>query len=150
MRPEIRPLAPADAPRVQDFVRQLSPQARRERYFCAIRELSPRQLARLTGGTDARNLCLGAFHGEALVGLAEYADSEFGVVVADAWQGAGLGRRLMQCLVAHAAQQRSRALHGLVRAGNRAMLHLAATLGFHIGRDSDPELVRVELPLAHA
>jgi acetyltransferase len=146
----IRPLQAADAERVQEFVRRLSPQSRRDRYFSAVRELTPRQLERTTQPADPRNLSLGAFQGEALIGVAEFAYGEFGVVVADAWQGAGLGRELMQRLVAHALGQRSPTLHGLVRAGNRTMLHLAASLGFRAARDADPDLVRVELPLAHA
>lgn len=142
----IRALQEADVERVQAFVGRLSPQARRDRYFSAIRELAPRQLARMTRGTDRHHLNLGAFQGEMLVALAEYAGGEFGVVVADAWQGSGLGRALMQRLLAHAERHSEPALHGLVRESNRAMLHLAASLGFHAQRDADPELLRVHLP----
>jgi hypothetical protein len=43
MRPDlvIRRLGPQDAARVQEFVRGLSQRSRRERYFSAIRELTP-------------------------------------------------------------------------------------------------------------
>jgi acetyltransferase len=146
----IRPLHAADAERVQDFVRRLSPQSRRERYFSAIRELTPRQLERTTQPHDPRDLSLGAFHADALIGVAEYAAGEFGVAVADEWQGSGLGRELLRRLVAHAEHQSAPALHGLVNAGNRAMLRLAASFGFRSARDADPDLVRVELPLSHA
>ena len=63
----LRRLGPADAGRVQAFVRTLSPQTRRERYFSAINELSPRQLGRITFGGSARDLSLGAFKQERIV-----------------------------------------------------------------------------------
>jgi len=147
MPPELRlrRLGAADAGRVQAFVRTLSPQTRRERYFCAINELSPRQLERMTFGGSARDLSLGAFEEEEIVAIAEYADGEFAVVVADAWQGLGIGEALMLRLLEHARESRLPALHGLVRGGNRAMLRLAGRLGFRSARDADPGFVRVVL-----
>ncbi|HVL34070.1 MAG TPA: GNAT family N-acetyltransferase [Burkholderiales bacterium] len=145
MRPDviIRPLERGDAAQVQQFVRGLSLQSRRERYFSAINELSDRELERITA---PQRLNLGAFdaHGT-LLGIAECEAGELGVVVADAWQGSGLGRRLLQRLVAQAARQRVPRLHGLVRAGNRTMLRLAASFGFRAARDADPDLVRITL-----
>jgi acetyltransferase len=150
MLPEItiRPLERADVARVQQFVGGLSLESRRERYFSAINELGTRQLERMTA---AGRLNLGAFdaHGT-LVGIAECEAGEFGVVVADAWQGSGLGRSLMQRLVAQAERQGLPQLYGLVRVGNRAMLRLAASFGFRAARDTDPDLVRVALELVHA
>jgi len=152
MPPELRlrRLGPADAGRVQAFVRTLSPQTRRERYFCAINELSPRQLERMTFGGSARDLSLGAFEEEEIVAIAEYADGEFAVVVADAWQGLGIGEALMLRLLEHARESRLPSMHGLVRGGNRGMLRLAGRLGFRSARDADPGFVRVERALSHA
>jgi acetyltransferase len=147
--PFIRPLEPHDAARVQAFVRALSPQSRRERYFSAIRELAPRQLERTLSPAPG-DLSLAAFDGDTMVALAECAGGEFAVVVADAWQARGLGRRLMARVVNEARRQSLPALHGLVRKGNRAMLHLARSLGFRAARDPDPELVQMELALAPA
>jgi acetyltransferase len=152
MRPElrIRRLRPADADRVQAFVRGLSAHARAERYFAPIRELSPRQLARVTRAGDPRDVALAVLAGEALIALAECADGEFAVVVSDAWQGLGIGEALLLGLVAHAEEQRLPALHGLVRARNRAMLRLAGRLGFRIAGRPEPGLLRVERALPHA
>ena len=44
----IRAARTADAPAVQAFVRKLSPETRRRRFFGPIVELSPQQLERLT------------------------------------------------------------------------------------------------------
>ena len=152
MPPElvIRPLAAEDSAQVQQFVRGLSPRSRRERYFSAIRELTPRQLERTMRPQEAGDLSLAVFDGAALIALAECARGEVAVVVADAWQGAGVGRELMQRLLEHARRASLPALYGLVRGGNRAMLRLAASLGFRAARDADPDLVHVELALTHA
>jgi acetyltransferase len=145
----IRPLAPHDAVRVQAFVRALSPQSRRERYFSAIQELTPAQLER-TLRPRAPDVSLGAFDGERLAGIAECSAGEFAVVVADAWQARGLGRTLMERLLEHARGGKLPALHGIVRKGNRAMLCLGRSLGFRAMRDPDPELVQMTLELAPA
>jgi acetyltransferase len=152
MRPElvIRRLTRQDAGLVQEFVRRLSPRSRRERYFSAIRELPPRELERTTGRSDPCDASLAAFDGSGLVALAECAGGEIALVVADALQGFGLGRELMQRLLDHARGAKLTVLHGLVRDGNRAMLRLAASFGFRAERSADPELVRMELALAHA
>jgi acetyltransferase len=145
-----RRLTQPDGARVQAFVRGLSPRSRHERYFSAIAELPPRELERTTRRSDPRDASLAAFDGAALVALAECAGGEIALVVTDALQGSGLGRELMQRLLDHARRARLPALHGLVRYGNRAMLRLAASFGFRAGPSGDPDLVRMELPLAHA
>jgi acetyltransferase len=146
----IRRLKPADAARVQAFVRRLSAHARVERYFAPIRELSPRQLERITRAGDPRDIALAVLAGEDLVALAECAAGEFAVVVADAWQGLGVGEALVLALLAHAGEQGLPVLHGLVRERNRPMLRLARRCGFGIAREQEPGLVRVERALAHA
>jgi acetyltransferase len=140
----IRKVTAEDLLLVQEFVRRLSPRSRRERYFSAIRELPPRELERTMGRSDPRDASLAAFDGSALVALAECAGGEIALVVADALQGFGLGRELMQRLLDHARGAKLTVLHGLVRDGNRAMLRLAASSGFRPAPHADPELVRLE------
>ena len=146
----IRELTGRDATLVQEFVRGLSPRSRRERYFSAISELPPQELERTTRRSDPRDASLAAFDGNALVALAECAGGEIALVVADPLQGVGVGRELMQRLLDHARGASLPALHGLVRGGNRAMLRLAASFGFRARPSGDPDLVRMELALAHA
>src|SRR4029077_11151013 len=152
MRAELstRPLTQQDGALVQAFVRGLSPRSRRERYFSAISELPPQELERTTRPLNPGDASLAAFHGNALVALAECAGGEIALVVADPLQGFGVGRELMQRLLDHARGASLPVLHGLVRGGNRAMLRLAASFGFSPGPSGDPDLVRMELALAHA
>jgi acetyltransferase len=146
----IRALTGGDAILVQEFVRGLSPRSRYERYFSAIRELTPWQLERTTRTSSPSDASLAAFDGRDLVALAECAGGEIALVVADSLQGLGLGHELLQRLLDHARRARLPGLHGLVRVGNRAMLHLAVSFGFRARPSGDPDLVRMELALAQA
>jgi acetyltransferase len=148
----VRRARPADREAVQRFVRELSPLARRRRFFGAVAELSPAQLDRLTAVQDPRNLSLVALSvnaGEArVVAMAQYASAdsepaEFGVVVADDWQRQGLGERLLEMLLARAAEAGVRAMSGAVLAENGPMLALAVKLGFAVAEDRDPDLVQL-------
>ena len=61
----VRPLAAADAAEVQAFVRRLSPESRRERFFSAVSELSPVSLQRVL---SSPGLSAVALHGYDFVG----------------------------------------------------------------------------------
>lgn len=150
----IRALRPADAPQVQEFVRRLSLESRRMRFFSPINELSPQQLARVTCGGSPDDVNLGAFDAAGrIVGLAQYAiedgaRAEFGVVVDDALQRSGLGTRLIERLLERARRRGLAALSGVVLGDNWPMLSLAAKLGFELWEDTDPTLMRVEKTIA--
>ena len=152
----VRSARPADGAAVQRFVRELSPLARRRRFFGALSELSPAQLDRLVGAQGPRALslvALSANEGEPrIVAMAQYAHdeseaAEFAVVVADAWQRQGLGARLLELLLERAALAGVRVMNGFALAENGPMLDLAAKLGFVAAEDRDPDLVRLERPL---
>lgn len=74
------------------------------------------------------------------------ADSaEFGIAVADAWQGMGLGRRLLQATIAAAHANGVKQLYGGVLRDNLPMLVLVKANGFASRRHpDDPRLVRVQ------
>jgi acetyltransferase len=154
-RAVVRPVRPADAPLVQQFVRELSPQSRRNRFFAPVRELSPVQLERMTrfdGATGFGLVALAGADGGQIVGIAQHAVceppfAELAVVVADDWQRQGLGERLVALLLAHAARTGIAAIQGVIMAANRPMLALAAKLGFVFEDAADPALVRVEKSL---
>ena len=150
----VRPVRASDAPLVQQFVRELSPQSRRNRFFGAVRELAPAQLERMTrfDGTSGLGLAALADDARRIVAIAQQVVcdppyAELAVVVADDWQRQGLGERLVAALLAHAARTGIAAMHGSVMAANGPMLALASKLGFAFEADADPDLVRIEKPL---
>ena len=148
---ELRALQPGDAVRVQEFVRGLSPRSRFERFFAPVAELSPAQLFRIT---SSPGLSLAAVVGNgAIIGLAEYVrvrhdEAEFAVVVADDWQGQGLGEQLLKALLKHAGRAGVERVAGVTHLDNRPMRALARKLGFGIRRDEDPAFLRMERALA--
>ena len=148
---QLRRLEPADAERLQAFVRRLSARSRLERFFAPVNELSPKQLERITSGAA---FSLAALDDDgAIFGLAEYAceqpgRAEIAVVVADEWQGRGVGEQLVAALLRHAERAGIARLEGVTRAGNEAMRRLARKLGFGLRPDADPHLVRFERGLA--
>jgi acetyltransferase len=142
-------LTSSDATAVQEFVRGLSPQSRRERFFAPVAELSPGQLERVM---SSPGLSVAAWHGGRIVALAQYAraagEAEFAVVVADAWRGLGLGEALVGMLLADARRSGVKALNGLALARNRAMRALARKLGAVLRPDADPDLVQMQWEIA--
>jgi acetyltransferase len=149
----IRPIAPEDAQREQAFVRGLSPESRYFRFMNTIRELSPEMLEGATHPDPAREVALVALIHEApeprQIGVARcvradpQADSaEFAIVVADQWQGKGLGSLLMLELIGAARSRGVRRLEGWVLATNHAMLELMRSLGFEIGSTPDDARMR--------
>jgi len=152
----VRPVRADDAPLVQQFVRELSPQSRRNRFFGPMRELSPAQLKRMTsfeGPHELGLVALAAADSARVVGIAQHAAcdppaAELAVVVADDWHRQGLGEQLVALLLAHAARTGITAVQGSVMAANRPMLALASKLGFAFADDAEPDLVRVEKPVS--
>jgi acetyltransferase len=147
----IREAHPSDAPGVQGFVRGLSRETRRRRFFAPIHELSPEQLQRLTSTPtpDDLNLLVLDCRGE-IIGMGQCAavdggEAEFAVVITDDWQRRGIGITLLRLLLDHARSRRLASLAGFVLAENQAMLGLAAKLGLSLARDADPALLRVEM-----
>ena len=154
----IRPAASADAPAIQQFVRGLTPTSRYSRFFSGIQELSPEWLARFTR-VDPRNdvslLATVVREGrETLVGMAQYAADpypercDFAVVVADDWQGRGIGRRLLRNLECVARAAGIERLEGEVLAHTSTMLGLTHAMGYGVRRNPQSALfLHVSLPL---
>jgi RimJ/RimL family protein N-acetyltransferase len=153
----VRRLRSGDADAVQAFVRALSPAARRMRFFAGIRELAARQIERMIAGTDRGDVTFAALEatslGPRIVAVAECVviedEGEFAVMVADDRTQQGLGRALVEMLLAHAARAGLRALGGIVLPDNEPMLALAAALGFHF-LDAEDGLIRVHRSIAAA
>jgi acetyltransferase len=152
-RVTLRPVLPQDAELQQRLVQALSPASRTRRFFAPIRELPPEWLRRMTMVDHHAHVALIAetFVGrEAVaVGEARYVVgddgvADFALVVADAWQGHGLGRRLLASLLDHARDAGVQRLVGEVLPDNTAMLALARALGLRVrAHPGDARLVQV-------
>jgi len=157
----LRPTRASDAELVQQFVRELSPEARRLRFMGAVRELTPRMLERLVRIDHTREAAVIATTsrggrtcqlGECRYAVCPGSDNcEFAVAVLDPWQRRGLGERLLSELIGIARDRGLGAMIGDVLASNAAMLGLALKLGFSVspGR-GDWSMRRVSLELRPA
>jgi len=151
--PAIRPIRRSDAQAVQTFVSTLSDRSRTLRFFRPLRELPPDQLERMIKADGSRDRVLVALEragaSTRIVGLAQYAleadtRCDFALVIADQWQGRGLGRRLLRALLVQAAHAGVKQMHGDVLRENRAMLGLARATGFSVAHSPlDASAVRI-------
>lgn len=145
----IRPICPEDAALEQAFIRNLSPKTKYLRFMRNFIELSPSMLVKFTQIDYDREMALVAIHQEAIIGVARYvinADwetAEFALVVADGWQGKGVGTVLMEKLIDVAKSKHIKALNGMVFSNNVDMLNLVRHLGFQISSSEDPEVKMV-------
>jgi RimJ/RimL family protein N-acetyltransferase len=142
----LRALRQDDAPRIQAFVRALSPAARHARFFNALSELSAERLNQML---FAPGLSLAAFGADGhIVAHAQYVlqdgSAEFALAVGEYWRRKTLGAQLVTLLTRHARQAGALVLGGLTLADNDAMRQLAGKLGFVLKRSGDPTLARFE------
>ena len=137
----VRPIRPEDADIEQRFVRGLSEETRYFRFMRMLSELTPEMLVRFTQIDYDREMALIALAQdtqgrEVEVGVTRYSlapdgeCAEFALVVADEWQGHGVGSQLLQLLIDYARQRGVRRLFGEVLTRNTPMRELAARLGF--------------------
>jgi GNAT superfamily N-acetyltransferase len=159
----VRPVMAIDAPAQQDFVRALSLESRRKRFHFPLKELSPTVLRQLTDVDHVGHVAIvaEAFADDededeaTIVADARYVregdETHFAITVADAWQGIGLGRALMQRLLRYAARRGVVRLVADMLPGNTAMLQLAASFGGRRAASSPhgPGVTRVVLDLGH-
>lgn len=154
----IRPIHPEDADQERAFVANLSPNARRLRFFGSTRGLSDEQLARFTQVDFRREFAIVALAGtgdnEQQVGVARFHvnpggfSANFAIVVSDAWQRKGIARRLKTTLIEEAKRRGIKRLRGMVLRENKAMLGLARSLGYSVREQTDePGIYVVELDL---
>jgi len=161
----IRPVLPQDAALQQAFVRALSPATRFRRFHGPVNELPESTLRYMTEVDYASHLALlattvDASQREIQVAEARWVRREppdatdvadFALVVADDWQRAGLGARLLGFLADSAAAQGIRRLSGDVLADNEEMRRLLKRCGWRQARDRfDARLVVAHLDLEKA
>jgi acetyltransferase len=148
----VRPLQPQDAPLIEAFVQQLSPEDSRFRFFVPLHDLDRRFSARLCqldydreialiatltpGGKDV--LAVARFHADP-----DNIEAEFAVAVRSDLQGQGIGFALMSNLADVASARGVERLWGTILADNVKMIGLARALGMQSVISSEDNTVRV-------
>jgi acetyltransferase len=154
----IRPIRPEDEALYPEFLRRVTAEDLRLRFFAPMKHFSHAFIARFTHLDYARAMAFVAIDQETgdLLGVArihrlENGDgnhAEYAVLVRSDLKGHGLGWTLMQTLIDYARKERISVLEGEVLSENTTMLQMCGELGFHIEvSPNDPHIRVVKLEL---
>jgi acetyltransferase len=149
----LRPIRPEDGAAHVDFFNHLTPDDVRYRMFVRVRELQPAQLARFTQIDYDREMAFIATraaadgHQETLgvgrvVADPDNVSAEFAVTVRSDLKGKGLGRMLMDKLIAYCRARGTREIVGEALPQNAPVIGLVKKLGFTVGPLDEDEGVR--------
>ena len=151
----LRPIRPEDEPKELEFIRGLSTETSRFRFFQIIKDLPHDALVRFCNIDYDREMAFIAETREGdrtveigvsrLVLEPNKKRGEFAVVVADRYQGRGLGVKLVDMLIEVAREWGVEAIFGIVMAENMKMISLCEKLGFSTRREQENVVVELKL-----
>ena len=152
----VRPIRPEDEPELHEFLRHVTSQDLRLRFFAPMKEFTHEFIARLTQLDYARAMAFVAFDEATndLVGVVRihsdsiYANGEYAILLRSDLKGRGLGWALMQLIIEYAKSEGLKMISGDVLQENTIMLEMCRNLGFEIKTDPvDPGICDVRLKL---
>jgi acetyltransferase len=151
----LRPIKPEDEPIELEFIRGLSTETSRFRFFQIIKDLPHDALVRFCNIDYDREMAIIAETREGdrnleigvsrLILEANKKRGEFAVVVADKYQGKGLGVKLVDMLIEFAKEKGIEIIYGVVMAENLRMIRLCEKLGFSTRREQENMIVELKL-----
>jgi acetyltransferase len=151
----IRPLAPADAPLIEDLFKSLSPRSIFFRFLRYWKSVPPEVIAYFTNIDCELNVAMVALEkrtsDERILGLCGILRKpgsergEFAVVVRDEWQGIGVGMKLVEASLPAAKALGMKKLWGIISPDNTTMIAMASKLGFTVRKDHESDLYEMEM-----
>lgn len=157
----LRPIGPKDERQLRHFHAGLSPHSVYLRYFTPLtlaQRTAHQRLEQICHPDPARDLVWVAMDGGAglagkIVAVARLGldaakkEAEFALLVADGWQGRGLGRLLLDWLIRQGGERGLERIVGHILPDNREMLHLCRKARFTLIPEPAGGEVRAELRL---
>ncbi len=154
----LRPILPEDEPKHLAFDNSLSDEDRYKRYFGVRSKMTHEEMAVLTQIDYAREMAFIATtkdeNGDDITLGAVRAsidpdntEAEFAMAVRSDHQGLGLGKLLLEKLIAYYKNNDTELLTGFTMFENRNMANLAKNLGFTVTFDMEEQLIKMDLPL---
>ena len=133
-----RPIRPEDEPLIHEFLRHVTPNDLRLRFFAPMKEFTHQFIARLTQLDYARAMAFVAFDEATseLLGVVRihsdsiYESGEYAILLRSDLKGKGLGWALMQLIIEYARSEGLKEISGDVLHENHVMLDLCRSLGF--------------------
>ena len=143
----IRPVRVSDEDALQDLLYGLSDESTFFRFFGHTKSHPRQEVLRMVELDDARSQAFVAcaLDTDELLGIARTdleprsGAAELAVTVTDAWQGKGVGSRLLDHLLRGAATAGVRTVKAYVMPGNRRMQQLLRSVGFQCTSEPSPE-----------
>ncbi len=148
-----RPILPEDEPELKHFIDRVTKEDLYYRYFSDINEFTHDDLANMTQIDYDREMAFVAVRGEEIIGVTramsdpDSTDAEFAVLVRSDLKGLGLGRQLLEKMIAYARSHGLHRLMGITIPNNRSMITLAKWLEFDIDVQLKDGIVNLILPL---
>lgn len=148
-----RPILPEDEPALMHFIDRITKEDLYYRYFSEINEFTHDDLANMTQIDYDREMAFVAVRGEEIIGVTrsmsdpDNTDAEFAVLVRSDLKGLGLGRQLLEKMIAYARAHGLHRLMGITMPNNRGMITLAQRLDFDIDVQLKDGIVNLILPL---
>ena len=152
-----RPILPEDEPELQRFISQVTKEDLYYRYFSEINEFTHEDLANMTQIDYDREMAFVAVQSyeghEQILGVTraisdpDNVDAEFAVLVRSDLKGLGLGRKLLEKLIAYTRDHGLERLNGITMPNNRGMVALARKLGFDVDIQLEDGIVGLTLAL---
>lgn len=152
-----RPILPEDEPLLRQFISLVTKEDLYYRYFSEINEFTHEDLANMTQIDYDREMAFVAVRQQngssEIIGVTraisdpDNIDAEFAVLVRSDLKGLGLGRRLLEKLIAYTVEHGLQRLNGITMPNNRGMVSLARKLGFDVDIQLEDGIVSLTLPL---
>ena len=155
----VRPLRPEDARIYETFLRQVTHDDLRKRFFGSMKEVTPAFVSRMTQIDYARMMAFIALDpaSGAIMGIVRlHADAahevgEFAILVRSDLKGHGVGFALMRRCIEFGRAERLQRIDGFVLRENSEMLKMCRELGFALSHEvGAADVVNVSLDLAAA
>jgi acetyltransferase len=152
----LRPIKPEDEPLEHELLASLSREAMRARFFTIISDISHEMLVRYCNIDYEREIAIVAEakdnEKKSIIGIGrlicdrEYKGGEFAVLVHDAYQGQGLGYKLVDVIIGIAEEKGLEKIHGDILTDNKRMQAVCRKQGFII-EEGDEDTTRMTLAL---
>ena len=138
-----RALKPEDAALYPNFLKEVTADDLRLRFFATMRGVSNELIDKLTHYDPAHAMAFIAIEEQSgrMLGVVRLhddpngKDAEFAILVRSRLKGHGLGWLMMKHMIAYAKTKGLKTVRGQVLAENSTMLTMCAELGFHIADD---------------
>jgi acetyltransferase len=138
-----RPIRPEDEPLIHEFLRHVTSQDLRLRFFAPMKEFTHEFIARLTQLDYARAMAFVAFDEATneMVGVVRihsdsiYETGEYAILLRSDLKARGLGWALMQLIIEYARSEGLKMISGDVLQENTTMLTMCRDLGFDVKAD---------------